>query len=91
MSVTFQLPDDIEQQLRQDLTNLDQVAKEAALVELYRQATLTHHQLATALGLSRFETEDLLKRHSVTEDLITKEELDAQLAAAHKLVSMDGR
>jgi len=86
MSVTFQLPDDIEQQLRHDLTDLDQVAKEAALVELYRQANLTHHQLATALGLSRFETEDLLKRHNVTEDLITKNELDAQLAALRKLV-----
>ena len=44
MSVTFQLPDDIEQQLRHDLAGLDEVAKEAALVELYRQAKITHHQ-----------------------------------------------
>lgn len=87
MSVTFQLPDDIEQQLRNELSNLDEVAKEAALVGLYRQAKLTHHQLATALGLERFETEDLLKRHNVTEDLITKEKLDAQLIALHKLVN----
>ncbi len=29
MSVKFQLPDEIEQQLRRDLENLDQVAKEA--------------------------------------------------------------
>ena len=72
MSVRFQLPDDIEQQLRHDLTNLNQVAKEVALVELYRQAKITHHQLATALGLERFETVDLLKRHNVTEDLIRR-------------------
>jgi len=31
-------------------------SREAALVELYRQAKITHHQLATALGLERFET-----------------------------------
>ncbi len=87
MSVRFQLPDDIEQQLRHDLTNLDQVAKEAALVELYRQAKITHHQLATALGIERFETEGLLKRHNVTEDLITAEELSDQMATLRKLLN----
>lgn len=87
MSVTFELPAAIEQQLRRELANLDQLAKEAALVELYRQEKLTHHQLAAALGLDRFETEELLKRHKVTEDLMTAEEYDAQLANLRRLVS----
>ena len=87
MSVTFELPAAIEQQLRRELANLDQLAKEAALVELYRQEKLTHHQLAAALGLDRFETEELLKRHNVTEDLMTAEEYDAQLANLRRLVS----
>ena len=60
---------------------------EAALVELYRQEKLTHHQLATALGLGRLETEELLKRHKVTEDLPTADELTAQLATLRKLVN----
>ncbi|HEV2971884.1 MAG TPA: UPF0175 family protein [Pirellulales bacterium] len=87
MSITIQLPEHIEQQLRRDIGDLDQVAKEAALVEMYRQGKLTHHQLATALGLDRFETEALLKRHNVTEDLLTPEELGAQIANLRKLVS----
>jgi Uncharacterised protein family (UPF0175) len=86
MSVTFQLPDDLEHQLRRELSNLDELAKEAALAELYRQEKLTHHQLATALGLDRFETEDLLTRHNVTEDLITAAQFNAQLATLRKLV-----
>jgi Uncharacterised protein family (UPF0175) len=86
MSITIQLPEDIEQQLRRDIGDLDQAAKEATLVEMYRQGKLTHHQLATALGLDRFETEALLKRHNVTEDLLTSEELGAQLASLRKLV-----
>jgi hypothetical protein len=86
MAVTFELPEGIEQQLRSDIANLDQVAKEAALVELYRQEKLTHHQLATALALDRFETEELLKRHNVTEDLISAKEHEAQLATLRKLV-----
>lgn len=81
MPVTFDLPEAIEQQLRRELADLDYVAKEAALVELYRQQKLTHHELATALGLTRFETDGLLKRRQVTDDLITAEELGAQMAA----------
>ena len=33
MSITFDLPAAVEQQLRRDVTNLDVLAKEAALVE----------------------------------------------------------
>ncbi len=86
MSVTFELPAEIEEQLRRETANLDQIAKEAALVELYRQEKLTHHQLSSALGLDRFETHDVLKRHGVTEDLMTAEEYDAQLANLRRLV-----
>lgn len=67
------------------LGDLDEAAKQAALVELYRQRTLTHHELGTALGLDRFETEALLKKHNVTEDLITTEELAEQIAGLRKL------
>ena len=34
MSITFDLPAAVEQQLRRDVTNLDILAKESALVEL---------------------------------------------------------
>ena len=61
MAVTFELPAKIERQLRGEWADFDAVAKEAALMELYRQAKLTHHQLATALGLDRFATDELLK------------------------------
>jgi len=79
MAVTFDLPTDIEQNLRHVLGDLDGAAKEAALVELYRQDTLTQHELSIALGLTRLETEAVLKKHNVTEDLATAEEYDAAL------------
>lgn len=87
MAVTFELPAMIERQLRGEWADFDAVAKEAALVELYRQARLTHYQLATALGLDRFATDELLKRHQVTEDLLSAEALGSQLAALRKLVN----
>jgi hypothetical protein len=85
VTVSFQLPSAIEEQLRGVLGDLDQVAKEAALVELYRQQKLTRYELATALGLDRFETEAILKRHQVVEDCLTLEELDEQLVTLRKL------
>jgi len=36
MAVTFQLPTDLEDELRSELLDLDAVAKEALLVSLYR-------------------------------------------------------
>lgn len=63
MAVTFQLPNEIETTLRRQLANLDQAAKEALLVEMYRQNNISHQQLASALGLSHAQTDDLVRRH----------------------------
>ena len=76
MAVTFELPQEMERALRRELGDLDQVAKEAALVALYRQDRITAFELSQALNLSRLETEALLKRHNVTEDLPTEAELE---------------
>jgi predicted HTH domain antitoxin len=80
MAVTIQIPADVEQRLRAEDPDLEATAREAMLVELYRQDRLSHHELSQAMGLDRFETDGLLKRHGVTEDLPTNEEYDAALA-----------
>lgn len=46
--------------------------KEAALVELYRQERISRPELLPALDLPRHQTDDLLKRPGVTEDLISE-------------------
>jgi predicted HTH domain antitoxin len=79
MAVTVQLPADIERRLRTEISDLDAQAKEAVLLELYRQDKLSHHELSQSLGLDRFETDALLKRHGVTEDLPSSEELKNDL------------
>ncbi len=85
MSISFELPGNIEERLRAEFGDLNQAAKEAALVELYRQERLTHHELATALGISRMEADDVLKRHNVTEDGVTSEALDEQVSMLRRL------
>ncbi len=87
MAITIQLPETVERHLRQEFADVDHVAKEAALIEFYRQGRIDHFELSQALGLSRFETDDLLKRHGVTEDLPTSEEHEAQLAGLRELLN----
>lgn len=79
MSVTFELPSNIEQSLRHELGDLDRAAKEAALIELYRQRRISHAELAQSLGLSRDQTDGMLKTHGVTEDSPSMEEFEAEL------------
>lgn len=85
MSIRFELPASIETTLRAVLPDLDQSAKEAFLVDLYRKRQLLHSDLAAALDLSRDETDGILKRYGVLDDL-TLEELDAQVEALRRLV-----
>jgi predicted HTH domain antitoxin len=80
MAVTIQLPADVEQRLRAETPDLESEAREAMLVELYRQDKLSHYELSQALGLDRFETDGVLKKHNVTEDLPTDKEYEAALA-----------
>jgi predicted HTH domain antitoxin len=85
MAVSFQLPADLEQNLRHDLKDLDAEAREALLVALYRQGKLAHYALSQAVGRDRFETEDVLHKHNVTEDLGTVEEHLAELRSLEEL------
>lgn len=80
MSVCIDLPPELETSLRKQFANLDATAKEAFLVELYRQERITHHELASALELSRLETDELLGRYNVWDDLPSVNELRLQAA-----------
>jgi predicted HTH domain antitoxin len=85
MAVTIQLPADVEERPRAESPDLDCEAKEAMLVELYRQDRLSHYELSQALGLDRFEADAVLKKHNVTVDLPTVEEIEEDLRRLRQL------
>lgn len=87
MAVTFELPSTLEQDLRQSLQDLDSEAKEAFLVSLYRRGKLSHFALGQALGMDRFQTEELLHKHHVVEDLGTVEDYLADARTLEQLRS----
>lgn len=69
MAILIDIPEDIERVLRGTVENLDEAAKEAMLVELFRQGKLKTVELSRALGISRLQLDEVLKRHEVYYDL----------------------
>ncbi len=68
--------------------DLAEQAKEALAVEGYRQHKLTHSQVSKMLGISRFETDALLKKHGVYYDM-TVEDVRRESEELHRLRSPD--
>lgn len=79
MTISFEIPQEIEQRIRTNGADVEGKAREAFLVELYREHKITQHQLGDALGLDDYETDGLLKRYGVGYDL-TLEEFEEQRA-----------
>jgi len=65
MTVTFELEDALEQQLRRDLGDLPQAAKEALLIEAYRLGKLSIGRLARTLGLGVAEADQWLGQRGI--------------------------
>jgi predicted HTH domain antitoxin len=80
MNITFEIPQDMERELRTNGSDMNREAKEAYLVNLYREDRISHRELAEALGLSRYEADGLLKRYKVSPNA-TAEEMRVQARA----------
>ena len=84
--LTGELPPDAEKQLRTEYPDLPAAVREGFLVNLFRRGILTHRELGESLGLDRFETDGVLKRHQVTEQSLTHEEIDADVASLEEFL-----
>ena len=80
LTVTIELPVELERALRASERDLGVAAKEALAVSLFRQGKLSHAELGGALNLDRFETDALLKRQLVTTGGLTLADLEMDRA-----------
>lgn len=77
LSVTLELPAELEEKLRRETSNLDADVTEAYALELFRRGILSHYELSRALGLDRLETDAYLKAHKVLQGSLTMADLEA--------------
>ncbi len=89
MNISFDvnLPPDVEERLRVEALDLSTAGREAFAVDLFRRGILTHHGLGQTLDLDRFETDALLKRHLVTEQSLTHEDVDADVQSLNEFLA----
>ena len=87
LTVTLNLPPDVEEKLRQETSDINNDVKEAYALELFRRGKLSHYELSRILGLDRFETDAYLKRHNVFEGSLTMEDVEADLETLHDVLS----
>jgi predicted HTH domain antitoxin len=86
LSVSMNLPPEVERQLQGDHSGLAAIAREAVAVDLFRRGILTHLQLGQILGIDRFETDALLKQHQVWEQSLGHADVDADLRSIDELI-----
>ena len=60
--------------------------REASLIQQYRLGRLTQYELARALGISRLQTEAILKAYNVTEDLPRDEDIRQDVETLQRLL-----
>jgi predicted HTH domain antitoxin len=89
LTVTLNLPPDVEEKLRRETSDLNNDVKEAYALELFRRGKLSHYELSKILGLDRFETDAYLKRHNVFEGSLTMEDVDADRKTLQDLLSQE--
>lgn len=84
MTLSISIPDRLAEMLRHHIDgDLGAYALEALAVQLYRERKLYHKQLAEILGLDRWQTDEVLRRHGVVD--LTPEEIDRQFVAIRNL------
>ena len=90
MAIKFELPKKIEDDLRGELGDLNQAAKEALLIECYREGRISIGYLAQALGMGVIEADDWLHKRGVPLDY-TPEDLRADVEALERILPRTGR
>ena len=86
MSLIIELPGELEAQLRARFgMRLDQEAKEALAIELYREAKLSIGQLGMLLEIGVIEAEEWLAKRGV-ELPLTVEEFVNELEGSRKIM-----
>lgn len=83
--VRFTLPRWAVAEAKLDESALDEAARVALAIDLFRCGRLSRPALGRMLGLDRFETGALLKRHQLFQDP-SHEEIDAEVEATRGLL-----
>ena len=84
MTISFDIPQNIEQRVRTEGADPNREAKEVYLIDLYRQERITHDDLSEALGLGFHQTQQFIEEHGAGDDF-TLAEVEAERAVLREM------
>jgi predicted HTH domain antitoxin len=84
MQFTVELPDDLAERLIPSGNDPARIALQDIAVEAFRAHRLSEHELATLLGMSRYELDGFLKKREVWLEY-TMDDLNRDLATHSRL------
>lgn len=87
MTITIQLPPNLDDA---SIRGLEQEAREAVAVRLYREQKLSHGELAKFLGIGRGQVDKILGRHGAFDEF-TADEIAAQAQSLERLRDASSR
>jgi predicted HTH domain antitoxin len=89
LSITIELPGDLEEKLRRESKDLQADVREAFALELFRKGRISHAELSRVLDRDRFATDGWLKRHNVFEGSPTREDIDADRETLNRVLNIE--
>jgi predicted HTH domain antitoxin len=89
--MTIEIPNELEQRLREDMPSLDSEAREAVALDLFCKEKITHDELGQMLGLSRSETDTFLMFRKEYAHSLTLEDLENDYQTITKVMPAQGR
>ncbi len=91
MTITLELPEELETRLREEVPDLDAEARIAVALDLFRKEQITHFELGRMLGLDRFETNALLVARQEYAQSPTLEDLENDYRTLSEFMKARGR
>ena len=87
LTVTLNLPPEVEKKLRRETPDLESDVRQAYALDLFRRGIISHFDLAALLGIDRFETDALLKRHNIFEGAPSMANLEADARMLERVIN----
>lgn len=80
------LPPEVAERLKAESPDVSQAVREVFALDLFRRGILDRPGLSQVLGLDRFETLALLKRHGIFQGALSHEEVEADARSINELI-----
>jgi predicted HTH domain antitoxin len=91
MPIVIEMPSEMETHLRKENPDIDQKAREAVALDLFRREKITLFEFGKMLGMDRHQADEYLAVRKEYAQCLTREEIDSDRQTLEKVLHEMGR